>query len=245
MLEAAGEFLDGQLDETAEWDLQLRAVRSWIQVLRGEDPCDAVMECLEAARRSGFRLLLRTALAHGAMCLVLQDRRDEASALLSELEESWREDPAWPSREWLPAAAHAAALLDARHTAAMRELLESLEHRTLWARAAIHVLDGATAAYRGDHTAAARHYAQAVAVYDVMGNATDAALAAVWTLRALVASGDLEDSGTWQERVQEFARRNGARRLLEGLPSVEGETTITLDAAPAPGQSASRPASIA
>jgi tetratricopeptide (TPR) repeat protein len=245
VLKAAGEFLDGQLDETAEWDLQLRALRSWIQVLRGEDPCDAVMRCLDAARRTGFRLLLRSALAHGALCLVLQDRRDEAAALLAELEESWRQDPSWPSCEWLAAASHAAALLDAHHTAAMRELLESVEHRTLWARAAIHVLDGAAAAYRGAHHTAARHYAQAVEVYDVMGNKSDAALAAVWTVRALATTGELGATRAWTDRVRAFAGRNGARLLLEGLPFEEGPPAPALPGGTGPDQSESRPASIA
>jgi tetratricopeptide (TPR) repeat protein len=267
MLDAAGEFLDGRADETADWDLQLRALRSWIQVLRGEDPCDAVMRCLEAARRSGFRRLLRCALAHGALCLVLQDRREEATALLAELAESWRADPTWPSREWLPAAAHASALLGPQSTEAMREILRSIGHETLWRRAAGHLLDGAAASHRGDHAQAARRYAEAVGVYDEMGDETDAALTAAWTLRALVAAGDREAARAWYQRVGTFARRNGADRLLAGLQAAvlrgaedeAAERTIVLDpprggavtgpaAEPVPGPAAGsppRPASIA
>jgi class 3 adenylate cyclase/tetratricopeptide (TPR) repeat protein len=249
MLRAAGEFFDGADDETADWDVQLRGIRGWILVLRGEDPCDAVMRSLDVARRSGFRRLLRVALAQGALCLVLQDRRDEAAALLAELGQSWREDPSWPSREWLSAAAHASALLGDRTTAAMQEILRSIEHETLWGRAATHLLDGAAAAHRGDHAGAARRYAQAVEIYDEMGNETDAALTAAWTLRALVAAGDREAARAWHERVRTFARRNGADGLLAGLHAAvlrgaeeEAEDrAIVLD--PAPG-GAERPASI-
>jgi class 3 adenylate cyclase/tetratricopeptide (TPR) repeat protein len=257
MLAAAGEFLDGRDDETADWDLQLRGIRGWIRVLRGEDPCDTVMRCLTAARRSGFRRLLRGALAHGALCLVLQDRPEEAAGLLAELAQSWREDPSWPSREWVPAAAHAAALLGPESTAAMQEILRSIEHDTLWRRAATHLLDGAAATHRGEHALAARRYAQAVEVYDEMGDETDAALTAAWTLRALVAAGDRESARAWQERVRTFARRNGAGGLLAGLHALlrgdaepGADRTIVLDppeggAATGPPQSSSRPASIA
>jgi class 3 adenylate cyclase len=244
LLAAAGEFLDGRVDETAEWDLQLRALRSWIQVLRGEDPSDAVLRCLAAARRSGFRRLLRCALAHGALCFALQGRRAEGAALLIELEESWHADPTWPSREWLAAASHAAALVDAERTAALREVLGSVAHQTLWAQAATHVLDGAAAGHDGDHARAARRYAQAVDVYDRMGNETDAALAAAWALGALVRAGDLDAAEAWRGRVRTFARRNGADRLLEWLPGT-GDGPIVLDTAPPEGQSVSSPASMA
>jgi class 3 adenylate cyclase/tetratricopeptide (TPR) repeat protein len=221
MLQAAGEFLDGQVDETAEWDLQLRTSRTWIQVLRGEDPCDAVMQCLEHARKSGFRRLLRGALAHGALCRVLQDRRDEAAALLAELEESWRADPTWPSREWVSAAVHAAALLGAEGTAGMQRVLRSVSRPTPWTTAAVLVLDGAAAAHHGEHGTAARRYAEAVAVYDEIGDESDAGLAAAWTLRALVEAGDDEAAGAWNERVRTFVRRNGAHGLLDGLHGLD------------------------
>jgi hypothetical protein len=112
---------------------------------------------------------------------------------------------------------HAAALLGPESTAAMREILESIEHDTLWRRAATQLLDGAAASHGGDHTLAARLYAQAVQVYDDMGDETDAALTAAWTLRALVAAGDREAARAWYERVRTFARRNGADGLLGGL----------------------------
>jgi hypothetical protein len=227
MLHAAREFLDGQVDETAVWDLQLPALRSWIQVLRGEDPCDAVLKTLEHARKSGFRRLLRCAVAHGALCRVLQGERDEATELLRELEENWRAEPVWPSREWLAAAAHAAALLGGEGAAAMRRVLDSVGHQTLWTTAATHLLDGSDAAHRGEYAVAARHYMRAVAVYDEMGNESDAGLTAAWTFRALVDAGDDEAARAWRDRVRNFVRRNGAHHLLDeahSLPVREGDS---------------------
>jgi tetratricopeptide (TPR) repeat protein len=221
MLAAAGEFLDGQVDETAEWDLQLRTSRAWIQVLRGEDPCDAVIQCLEHARKSGFRRLLRGALAHGALCRVLQGRRDEAAELLTELEKSWQHDPTWPSREWLSAAVHAGALLGADGTEAMRRVLSSVSRETPWTRAAGLVLAGAEAGHRDDHAEAARRYGEAAGVYDEIGDESDAALAAAWALRSYVRAGDTDAAAPWRERVREFVERNGAHGLLEGLHGME------------------------
>jgi tetratricopeptide (TPR) repeat protein len=250
MLRAAGEFLDnGQPHATAGWDLQLAGLRSWIQVLRDEDPCDAVMRYLEEGRRSGFRRLLRCALAHGALCLALQRRPDEAAELLAELDESWRKDPTWASSEWLPAAAHAAALVGARCTAVMLRMLGSLERQTLWAKAATHLLEGAATAGREDHRGAARRYARAVEVYDEIGNESDAALTAAWTLGALLQAGDTAAAEGWRDRVRLFARRNGAERLLDWPLPRSSESVESLDPQPPDrdrdDQSVSSPASIA
>jgi class 3 adenylate cyclase/tetratricopeptide (TPR) repeat protein len=244
VLAAAGEGPGGPEDGTADRDHRLRALSGWIRVLRGEDPGDTVAPCVEAARRSGFRRLLRCALAHGALCLALQGRQADAAGLLRQLEESWHADPTWPSREWLAAAAHAAALAGPERTAALRAVLAALPRRTLWAEAALHLLDGATAAHDGDHAEAARRYAQAVTVYDRMGDESDAALAAAWTLAALVRAGDVAAAEGWRQRVRRFARRNGADRLLEWMPGT-GNGPILRGAAPAGDRPATRPASIA
>ena len=63
---------------TAELDLQIRGVRGWMRALRGDETGAAqdTTQALTTARASGFWRLKWTALAHGALCEALLDKRD-------------------------------------------------------------------------------------------------------------------------------------------------------------------------
>src|SRR4029079_862454 len=74
------------------FDLQVRGVRSWMRALRG-DLAGAVEDAeltLDAARRSGFRRLIWSALAHGALAHTVLGKHADAVAMLHELAEGWR-----------------------------------------------------------------------------------------------------------------------------------------------------------
>ena len=107
---------------TAEWDLHIVAVSGWMRGLAGAELVGpdgprgdlrgrpqtggrlwSTAGAGRGARRSGFHRVLRSTLAHAALCRAVQGRRDEAMALLTELDEDWRRTRMIPFAEWVPA----------------------------------------------------------------------------------------------------------------------------------------------
>ncbi|MDQ1645160.1 MAG: hypothetical protein QOJ50_1344, partial [Cryptosporangiaceae bacterium] len=97
----------------------------------------------------------------------------------------------------------------------LKALLSTVTRPTLWVRAAIATLDGGIAAHDGTFAEAAAHFADAVAIYDRMGDLHDATLASAWTARAWNLAGDAAAAGDYERRVEHFAERNTAPRLVE------------------------------
>jgi class 3 adenylate cyclase len=194
LLRAADEYLDHE-DEgagTTDWDLQLRGRRAWIGALCGRPDGEDIPRSLDVAHRSGFVRLRYNAYAHGALARALAGDVDGAAALLADLAALWREAPTALTLEWLSAAAHATVLTPAA-APAMAEVVRTSLRRTRWVVAAQALVAGDPAA--------------AVALYDDIGCASDAALASVWAARAL---GD----EVHLDRVRAFAARNHADALL-------------------------------
>jgi class 3 adenylate cyclase len=186
---AAESFLD---TPDGDRDLRVRASRGWLRALRGDEAGaerDAA-KALTVARSSGFWRPTWTALAHGAFCDALLDRRPAAEDMLRELGEGWRRMRTIASGEWVAAAAHAADRVGADAALLLRDALGDAPHHTAWSRAAMSLMDGTLAAADGDYTTAAVRYLDAAERYASVGSATDRMLALGGAVRALSAAAE-------------------------------------------------------
>ncbi|WP_376776265.1 AAA family ATPase [Allocatelliglobosispora scoriae] len=201
---------------TVEWDLHTVTLAAWIRVLRGElDPAenDPVAEAILAARRSGFHRILRSTVAHAALCRVLQGRKDEARDLLDELDEDWSATRMIATGEWVAAAAHTGSLLDRRAARKVRDMLERSARRTLWVSAALATTEGALS---NGLTSAECHLAAADG-YRAIGNASDRALALWAAARSFSGiTNGADRAGPILAELRGFVERNAAPRLLGG-----------------------------
>jgi class 3 adenylate cyclase len=197
--------------EPGEWDLQGRALRAWIGVLRSApdanrpateapdadhpdadhpdaDPAaepDEVALLVSTSQRSGFHRLLWNALAHGALCRALCGRLKEATELLDELAGSWRRIRALTSGEWIDAAAYAGALVGREGCIPVRDMLAEVGHRTPWVEAAARTVTAGLATADGDACRAAEMHFAAAEIYDAIPNVTYHTLSLAMALRAL------------------------------------------------------------
>ncbi|MET7669958.1 ATP-binding protein [Micromonospora luteifusca] len=208
---------------TAEWDLHIVAVSGWMRGLAGAESgraagpggagADLVEQALVAARRSGFHRVLRSTLAHAALCRAVQGRRDEAMELLTELNEDWRRTRMIPFAEWVPAVGHVAGVLGADAARMVRELLDRAPRMTPWARAARQVADATLARHGGDAATAAGLLRSASASYAQMADVTDEIITTALAIGPL-AEIDPPAAATARARLHDFATRHHAPTLL-------------------------------
>jgi hypothetical protein len=179
---------------SSDWDPNSVITSAWLQVIRCDTPNEAaVLNMLESARQTGFHRPLRSAAAHVALYRALQGRLAEATELLSELDDDYRQAVSLPFGEWVAAAGHAAHLTGGQALQRIRAMFQLAPRCTPW-------VDAAVATLEGDHR-------QAADVYGQVGDLSDRALSLAWAARA----GQL-DKGEINE-LQQFARRNGAKLL--------------------------------
>ncbi|WP_089157262.1 ATP-binding protein [Micromonospora sp. NBS 11-29] len=202
---------------TDEWDMHIVAISGWIRALgdgpAADDGPDLVDQALVAARRSGFHRVLRSTLAHAALCRAVQGRRDESLALLAELDEDWRRTRMIPFAEWVPAVGHVAGLLGGDAAVLVRDLLGRAPRATRWARAAGRSADAALARHDGDAARAGRLFTTAAAGYAEMTDVTDQVIAAALAVGPL-SEADPPAAAATLARVRAFADRHGAVGLL-------------------------------
>jgi class 3 adenylate cyclase len=227
LLRAAAQYLAGVADGDVDLEaLQLQALCSWVRVLRDEPPGVGLPQLLELAHRGGSRLAVARTLAHGALCQALSGNTRAAGDWLDRLIDEGA-DRMFLSRDWLPAAAHAAALAGPRWCGWFSRVLAAEPRRSGWVRAARLVVEAGNAVHADERSAAATAWAAAAVRYDEIGSATDAALAATWAARWAAAP---EDEPLLR-RVENFARSTGAHRLLVIARSESVEAVAGLVAA--------------
>jgi class 3 adenylate cyclase len=212
---------------TAEWELQMVLQSAWLRVLRGEPvAAGEVQRVMATAERSGFHRVLLGALAHGALYYALCGRRDEALAALRALENDWFSTRMLASGEWVSAAAAAGVLLGAEEAAWVRGMLKHSPRHTPWVVAGMATLEGRITGDPTCHLEAAEGYAR-------IGNASDRILALAAAARTLVEAAELDRAEPVIAEVTEFAERNRAPRLLDGLtPRSAPQPSPPLPAAP-------------
>ncbi|MER5455769.1 adenylate/guanylate cyclase domain-containing protein [Micromonospora sp. NPDC002389] len=241
LLAAAEAFVD---TPTGSWDMQVRGLRSCLLVLRGqpvppaagpprqpgegtEAHGDDVAAALDTARRSGFHRLHWTMVAMGALCRALQERTEEAAALVDELAEAWTTVPALASGEWIAAAGWAATLSGRKPAARVRAMLDQVGHRTPWSEAALRTVTGALAGADGDHRRAAELHLAAAEIYAGIPDVTDRMLALTFAVRELASADDAAATSGPLTEVRAFAHRNGAPGLLRlAYPAEAGTRTL-------------------
>jgi ATP/maltotriose-dependent transcriptional regulator MalT len=168
-----------------------------------------------------------TALAHVALCRVLQDSPEPATELLRELVSSWRKVRALASGEWIGAAAHAAAFAGREASLPVAELLDEVPHRTRWVEAARQTVAGGVAAAAGDLRRAVELHTEAAQRYASMPNETDR----MFALTAAVRCGL---RGEAARRVTTFAAQHrvpGLLRLANLQPAPPPPGSVDLDTA--------------
>ncbi|WP_130403045.1 adenylate/guanylate cyclase domain-containing protein [Micromonospora violae] len=209
---------------TAEWDLHIVAVSGWMRGLAGAAEPDGtagpagtggdlVERALVAARRSGFHRVLRSTLAHAALCRAVQGRRDEAMALLTELDEDWRRTRMIPFAEWVPAVGHVAGVLGTDAARLVRQMLDRAPRMTPWADAAGQVADATLARHAGDAPTAAALLRSAAASYARMTDVTDEVITLALAVGPL-AETDPPAAAATRARLHDFATRHHAPTLL-------------------------------
>jgi len=207
---SAGASAVGQ--PTAEWD-HVIPQSAWLRELCGDPVApDEVQQAVAAAERGGFHRVLLSTLAHTALYHAVRGHRADAVAALEALEADWRNTRMIPFGEWVAAAAAAAVLLDAEDAARVRVMLKRSPRSTPWVSAAMATLEGRIT---GDPTC----HVEAAEVYGRIGNASNRILALAAAARAFVARGELDRAEPHIAEVAAFAIRNGAHRLLDGLPA--------------------------
>jgi hypothetical protein len=212
---------------TGEWDLQVVLQSAWLRELRGErvGP-DEVERAVAAAERSGFHRVLLGSLAHAALYHALGGRHTEAVGALRALEADWLSTRMLAFGEWVSAASAAGVLLGPEEAARVRAMLKHSPRHTPWVVAGMATLEGRITGDPTCHLEAADGYAR-------MGNASDRILALAAAARTLVAAGDLERADPLIAEIAEFADRNEAPRLLDGLtPRAAPAGSPPLPAAP-------------
>ncbi len=197
---------------TAEWDLYVVVQSMWLRALRGQDVDDAAVDrAVATAKRGGFHRVLLATLAHATLCRALQGRTERAWELLESLEEDWAGTHMLAFAEWVIAIANAGVLLGTEAAARVRAILERSPRFTPWVLAALNMLDGRQSGDPDPYLTAAERYGR-------IGDATDRALALVHAARAMHAAGKLDRTDPILTEIAEFAGRNDAQRLLDGLP---------------------------
>ena len=213
---AAAEAL--RANPSGEWDMQTRGVCAVIRLLRDDPEACAdsreVDEILARGRRSGFHRVEWGALAHVALCQALLGRHDDATALLTELAASWRAVRAVAVGEWSGAAGFAAALSGHAASAAIKEILAGMPHRTPWVEAAARTVAGGLAYADGDAERAASMHAAAAAQYAEIQSVSDRMMALALEVRARQRTGDDPAMKAVRDELIQFAARVRAPRLL-------------------------------
>ncbi|MEV6798121.1 adenylate/guanylate cyclase domain-containing protein [Micromonospora rifamycinica] len=174
---------------------------------------DLVAKALVAARRSGFHRVLRSTLAHAALCRAVGGRTDEAMRLLVELAEDWKRTRMIPFAEWVPAVGHVAAVLGPDAARLVHDLLDRSARMTPWAVAAGQVAEATLATADGDAHRAARLLRTAADSYARMTDTTDHVLTTALSVPALAVA-DPARAAVALDRVRDFADRFGMPGLL-------------------------------
>ncbi len=214
-------FLSQAGEEARQWESHLIALACIVHALRAEPVPDELVSVLERARTSGFPALVRSALVLLGCVRYLDGRTEAAETLFDELLQDTEVSPRGNVREWAYPAVLLAATLGGGRLEKIAGLLERLTPKTPWIDAAEHVASSFLATAEGKHLDAMGHAADAVAVYERVGDLTTTLFARVRLARAAAAAGELAVTREQRALALEFINRNRAVVVLGYLPPDE------------------------
>jgi class 3 adenylate cyclase/tetratricopeptide (TPR) repeat protein len=218
VLEHTDAFLSHAGEEARQWESHLIALACIIHALRTEEIPEELAEIVERARVSGFPALVRSSLVLLGCARFLQGRVTEAAALFDELIQHTDMSPRGNVREWAYSAVLLASFLGGGRLEQISALLATLSPKTPWVVAAEHVAASFAASEEGKHLDAVEHAAEAVALYERIGDLSTCQFARIRLARSAAAAGDLERVEDQCARVRAFILQNRAVVFESYLP---------------------------
>jgi tetratricopeptide (TPR) repeat protein len=213
-------FLDAAGEEAQIWETHLIALNCVVHSLRGEPIPSRLEAVLDRARRSSYPAILRSALVMLGSTRYVEGRVEEAQALFDELLGHTEHNLRGNVREWSYSAVLLASYLGRDRLDTISDRLAALRPKTPWIVAAHQVALSFQAEQDDRPREAWVHAAEALALYERIGDASTTAFARIRLVRALAAAGEVERARQEASLVEEFAKRNRVVAFQAYLPDL-------------------------
>jgi class 3 adenylate cyclase/tetratricopeptide (TPR) repeat protein len=214
------ELLDlgpGQLD--VPFEVVVRAVRSWLRLMRGVDEeLDDPRELVERARPTGALQVIARALAVAACLAQARGDRASATAMLAEFDEVTRDVAPTYRATNMPTVIR--ACLDLGDVGRARSLAAPLDVRTPYERLHMDTAEAVALELGGDAATAEVRYADVVARWEAFGCLFEAAAAAFGRGRCLLALGRPDEAQAALARARAGFEQLGARPWIARVDAV-------------------------
>ena len=213
-------FLASSAEESQQWETHLVALASVVHTMRHEIIPEHLEAVLERSRRTAFPAVVRSSLVLLGSARFLDGRVEEAEQLFDELMKNLEQNLRGNVREWASSAVFLSSFLGGGRLELIRERFATLRPKTPWVVAADQMAQSLLAAAEGKHVDSMEHAAEAVSLYDRIGDASTVTWARARLARAAFAAGDLERCREQSDRVRAFVAKTGAVRFLDYLPEL-------------------------
>jgi hypothetical protein len=190
--------------------------------MRGLPVPEHLEAVLERSRRTAFPAIVRSSLVLLGAARYLDGQVEEAQELFDELLRNAEQNLRGNVREWASSAVMLAAFLGGGRLEAIRARFAMLEPRTPWVVAADEMALSFLASAEDKHHDAMEHAAEAVTLYERIGDASTVNWSRIRLVRTAFAAGDLVRSREQRALLEEFCERTGAVRFLDYLPEDPG-----------------------
>jgi hypothetical protein len=215
-------FLASSGEEAQQWETHLVALASVVHTMRGLPVPEHLEAVLERSRRTAFPAIVRSSLVLLGAARYLDGQVEEAQELFDELLRNAEQNLRGNVREWASSAVMLAAFLGGGRLEAIRARFAMLEPRTPWVVAADEMALSFLASAEDKHHDAMEHAAEAVTLYERIGDASTVNWSRIRLVRTAFAAGDLVRSREQRALLEEFCERTGAVRFLDYLPEDPG-----------------------
>ncbi|MDP9182980.1 MAG: hypothetical protein M3P04_09430, partial [Actinomycetota bacterium] len=223
LLEHTEAFLAGAGEEAQQWETHLIALACIVHSIRGEPIPEELEVVVERSRRSSFPAIVRSSLVLMGCARFLEGRVPEAEELFDELLVHTAQNVGGNVREWAYSAVLLASFLRGGRLDAIASRLDGLKPKTPWIVAAHQCALSFRAEEAGKHHDALEHAAEAVALYERIGDASTTTFARIRLARAAAACGDVVRAREQSDLIRAFVDKNSAKVFLDYLPELPEE----------------------